>query len=220
MIDHLVYGAPELGSAVARLEELLGVAAAAGGRHEGRGTHNALLALGDDTYLEVIAPDPSQPAPSGPRPFGLDHLTERRLVTFAVHAANRPPDRDRDRESAARRLERWRRRALQRGYDPGPVKTGGRRRPDGTELNWHLCQHPELPFDGTVPFLIDWGATRSPAMTTPGGCRLLELEVGHPRPEAVRAALRALEVAVPVRSNPAPRLQATLTTPRGRVVLA
>ena len=218
MIDHLVYGAPELASAVARLEELLGVAAAAGGRHEGRGTHNALLALGDDTYLEVIAPDPSQPAPSGPRPFGLDHLTERRLVTFAVHAANRPEDSDH--QSAPRQLEGWRRRALQHGYDPGPVKTGGRRRLDGTELSWHLCQHIELPFGGAVPFLIDWGPTRSPALTAPAGCRLLELEVGHPQPEAVRATLRALGVAVPVRSNPAPLLQATLTTPRGRVVLA
>ena len=197
---------------------LLGVAAAAGGRHEGRGTHNALLALGDDTYLEVIAPDPSQPAPSGPRPFGLDHLTERRLVTFAVHAANRPGDLDH--QSASRQLEGWRRRALQHGYDPGPVKTGGRRRLDGTELSWHLCQHIELPFGGAVPFLIDWGPTRSPALTAPAGCRLLELEVGHPQPEAVRATLRALGVAVPVRSNPAPLLQATLTTPRGRVVLA
>ena len=217
MIDHLVYGAPELASAVARLEEILGVAAAAGGRHEGRGTHNALLALGDDTYLEVIAPDPSQPEPSGPRPFGLDHLTERRLVTFAVHAANRPEDLDH--QSAPRQLEGWRRRALQHGYDPGPVKTGGRRRLNGTELSWHLCQHIELPFGGAVPFLIDWGPTRSPALTAPAGCRLLELEVGHPQPEAVRATLRALGVAVPVRSNPAPLLQATLTTPRGRVVL-
>ena len=218
MIDHLVYGAPQLASAVARLEDLLGVAAAAGGRHEGRGTHNALLALGDDTYLEVIAPDPSQPAPSGPRPFGLDHLTEPRLVTFAVHPASRPPDLAARGET--RRLERWRRRALQRGYDPGPVKTGGRRRLDGTELSWHLCQHTELPCGGAVPFLIDWGSTRSPALTAPAGCRLLELEVGHPQPEAVRAALRALEVTVSVHSSPAPRLQATLTTPRGRVLLA
>ena len=272
MIDHLVYGAPELTSAVSCLENLLGVTAAAGGRHEGRGTHNALLALGEDTYLEVIAPDPSQPAPSGPRPFGLDHLAERRLVTFAVHVASRPADlaarggtrrgtesggapgwqdarnehirvyvsdeqRSQpgcsaarmqpefrhgllDHQHASRRLERWRRRALDRGYDPGPVKTGGRRRLDGTELSWRLCQHTELPFGGAVPFLIDWGPTRSPALTAPTGCRLLELEVGHPQPAAVRAALRALDVAVPVRSSPAPRLRATLTTPRGRVLLA
>ena len=218
MVDHLVYGAPELAAAVVRLEALLGVAAAAGGRHEGRGTHNALLALGDDVYLEVIAPDPAQPAPSGPRPFGLDHLTEPRLVTFAVHAASRAADLDQ--ASAARRLEPWRRQALERGYDPGSVLAGGRRRPDGTELSWHLCQHAELPFGGAVPFLIDWGLTPSPARTAPAGCRLLDLEVGHPEPAAVRAALRALEVALPVRRSPVPVLQATLATPRGRVLLA
>jgi len=218
MVDHLVYGALELASAVTRLEALLGVAAAAGGRHEGRGTHNALLALGDDVYLEVIAPDPAQPAPAGPRPFGLDDLTQPRLVTFAVHPASGSPDPQR--ESAVQRLERWRRRAQERGYDPGPVLTGGRRRPDGTELSWHLCQHRRLPFGGAVPFLIDWGRTQSPARTAPAGCRLLELEVGHPQPAAARAALRALEVAVPVRSSPAPLLQATLATPRGRVLLA
>ena len=217
MVDHLVYGAPELAAALQRLEALLGVAAAAGGRHEGRGTHNALLALGDDVYLEVIAPDPAQPAPSGPRPFGLDDLTRPRLVTFAVHGASRTADLDRER--AARRLEQWRRQALKRGYDPGPVMTGGRRRPDGTELSWHLCQHRELPFGGAVPFLIDWGVTRSPARSAPAGCRLLELEVGHPDPAAVRAALRALEVAVPVRRSPVPVLQAVLDTPRGRVLL-
>ena len=218
MVDHLVYGALELASAVTRLEALLGVTAAAGGRHEGRGTHNALLALGDDVYLEVIAPDPAQPAPAGPRPFGLDDLTQPRLVTFAVHPASGSPDRQR--EGAVQRLEQWRRRAQERGYDPGPVLTGGRRRPDGTELSWHLCQHGRLPFGGTVPFLIDWGRTQSPARTAPAGCRLLELEVGHPQPAAVRAALRALEVTVPVRSSPAPLLQAALATPRGRVLLA
>ena len=216
-IDHLVYGAPELAAAVARLEALLGVAAVPAGRHEGRGTHNALLAL-DDAYLEIIAPDPGQPAPPAPRPFGLDRLTEPRLVTFAVHHAGHPagvvP------ADPAHRLEQWRRLAAARGYDPGPSAAGGRRRPDGAVLRWHLCQHEELPFGGVVPFLIDWGATPSPAATAPSGCRLLGLEGTHPEPVAVRAALRALEVAaVPVLRGPAPALRATLATPRGRAEL-
>ena len=217
MVDHLVYGAPDLTAAMARLEALLGVAATPGGRHEGRGTHNALLALGAGVYLEIIAPDPAQSAPLAPRPFGLDHLTAPRLVTFAVHAASRPADANP--ASPASRLEQWRRRALARGYDPGPVVAGGRRRPDGTLLRWHLCQHEELPFAGVVPFLIDWGTTPSPAATAPAGCRLQELQATHPEPVAVRAALRALEVPVPVREGAAPALRATVATPGGRIVL-
>ena len=84
MIDHLVYGAPDLGAAVNDLERRFGVGAAAGGKHLGIGTHNALLALGPRTYLEVIAPDPDQPVPANARPFGLDELTAPRLVGWAL----------------------------------------------------------------------------------------------------------------------------------------
>lgn len=217
MVDHLVYGVPELGPGVARLEALLGVAPAPGGSHEGRGSHNALLALGGEVYLEVIAPDPGQPEPPAPRPFGLDDLTAPRLITFAVHAAQRPPEAPGT--SAAQRLEQWRRQAAARGYDPGPVAAGGRRRPDGGLLRWHLCQRRELPFAGVVPFLIDWGTARSPAAGAPPGCRLLHLEAIHPQPPEVRAALSALGVALTVRPGPAPALHATVAAPGGRIVL-
>jgi hypothetical protein len=69
---------------VERLERLLGVRATPGGQHLGRGTRNALLALGPDSYLEIIAPDPDQPRPAEPRWFGIDALQEPRLVTWAA----------------------------------------------------------------------------------------------------------------------------------------
>ena len=84
VIDHLVYAAPDLAAAVADVEERFGVRAQAGGQHIGLGTHNALLALGAKTYLEIIAPDPGQPAPSVPRPFGVGGLRHGGLVSWAL----------------------------------------------------------------------------------------------------------------------------------------
>src|SRR5215469_13219028 len=116
LIDHLIYGAPDLAGAVADVEERLGVRAQAGGQHVGLGTHNALLALGPQTYLEIIAPDPGQPEPSAPRPFGIDGLSSGGLVGWAI---------------ACRDINAAVVRARSCGYDPGEVVGMQRAAPTG-----------------------------------------------------------------------------------------
>ncbi len=88
MLDHIVYAVPDLAQAVADLQERLGVRATLGGKHTGRGTHNALLSLSAESYMEVIGPDPDQPPPAMPRPFGIDALTEPRLITWLAKATD------------------------------------------------------------------------------------------------------------------------------------
>lgn len=178
VIDHLVYFVPRLDTAIDWLEDELGVRPAIGGSHPGMGTHNALVSLGD-CYLEVISVDPAQPDPIGPRPFGIDSLTEPKLITFAV----RPSDGETlDDVAAAMRSA---------GHDPGPAAAMSRRTPDGDELQWTLTL-PTLVADGFVPFVIDWGTTPNPASTAPGGIRLFDLMGTTPDHEFANAVLDAI----------------------------
>src|SRR3712207_358116 len=79
-IDHIVLGARTLEEGAAFVEQHLGVKPRPGGRHEGFGTHNMLLGLGRGTYLEIIAPDPSQPDPPHRRLFDLDDPSMRVML--------------------------------------------------------------------------------------------------------------------------------------------
>ena len=90
MIDHLVLAGPDLDGLVAWFVAVSGVDPAPGGAHVGLGTRNALVGVGGPTYLELIGPDPDQPEPDAPRPFGVDELEEPRFVTWCL-AGERPP---------------------------------------------------------------------------------------------------------------------------------
>lgn len=203
--DHFVFAAPDVGAAVDELERRLGVRATPGGKHVGLGTHNSLLALGEDVYLEVIGPDPEQPDPAQPRPFGIDTLRGvGRLVTWACKA----PDLQARVESA---------RAA--GYDPGAVMPLKRAAPGGQLLEWRLTLRPQPAGDGLVPFLIDWGQTPSPALSAPKGCTVIDAAGEHPDPAGVAERLGALGARLRIHRADAPALILTLDTPRGRVEL-
>jgi hypothetical protein len=203
-IDHLVYATPNLVAAVEHLDQQIGIRATAGGQHPGRGTRNFLLSLGPTVYLEIIGPDPEQPAPPTPRTFGIDNLAEARLVTWAVH----DPD-----------LTEVARNAASHGIGLGPVTDGSRRRPDGVLLKWRYTSPQALVADGIVPFFIDWGASDHPARSAAQGATLTSLRAEHPDAERVRQMLRQLGLDLPVTRGPKPALIATLESPRGRIEL-
>lgn len=201
-IDHLVYATPDLAAGVKRVEELLGVKAIPGGQHPGAGTRNALIGLGDGTYLEIIGPDPSQPKPDRPRRFGIDELQAPRLVTWAAKGTD---------------LEAILKDAKSHGLDLGQVQAGSRRRPDGVLLSWRLTVSPALTSDGIVPFFIDWGETPHPAAPLPKGCVLVALRAEHPDADRVQAELATIGLNLRVNSGSAPAIIATIRTPKGDV---
>jgi len=71
--------------------------------------------------------------------------------------------------------------------------------------------------DGTVPFLISWGATPHPAGAIPRAGELIGLRIEHPEPERVREALVALRAEIDVRRGDQFRLIARIGTSRGEV---
>ncbi len=201
-LDHLIYAVPDLDAASRALEAALGVRPAAGGQHPGRGSHNALLALGEGRYLEVIARDPGQPDPPRPRPFGLDELAAPRLATWAVRA---PAIEEAAAEAAAT------------GCDPGAVEEGGRELPGGGRLSWRRTAGD---LGGVAPFFVEWGqGTPHPSLDAPAGCRLVALRGEHPRPEELERCLDALQAELAVAFGEEPRLIATIEGPAGRLDL-
>lgn len=201
-IDHLVFAAPDLAAAMEQVEELLGSRPEPGGRHPDWGTHNAILPLGRAVYLEVIAPDPEAAVQA--EIFGLDRVTEPRLVTWAAKVT----------DIEARRVA-----AAGRGAKLGEILAGSRETPEGSVLRWRLTDPAAVLGDGLVPFLIDWGSSPHPAADRESPCRFLGLRGEHPEPGRIRELLDAVGVEIPVGRGADPRLIASMETPAGEVEL-
>jgi len=207
-LDHFIFSSVDLAAGVDLIAGTTGVTAAPGGPHPGVGTHNALLTFDDETYLEIIAIDPSQPEPGRTRPFRLDERLEPRLAGFAIH----PTEGDSIDSLAALMREG--------GFDPGAVMPMSRKHPDGHMVEWRLTYggEPEPPASACLPFVIDWGSTPTPALSSPKVGDLVEVSVAHPDP-AVRSVAEALDVGLVVSAGPA-ELSIRIATPNGEVVLS
>ena len=198
-IDHLVVAAATLEEGVRWLEGRVGVPLEPGGRHEAFGTHNRLLPLGPEAYLEVIATDPSAPAPARPRWFELDAPEMR--ARLALGPA----------------LVHW---VVRVGSLAGE--------PDAMELRrganeWALTVPPDgrMPLGGLAPSRILWRTPPPSTLLPDSGVRLVELRLSTPDPEALTTLLVDVRGPVRVVAGP-PALAATVsrrTGPGGGVEL-
>jgi hypothetical protein len=205
-VDHLLLGAPDLDRGLAWLEERSGIRAVPGGSHPGVGTRNALASLGRGQYVEIIAPDPAQPAYN----FHVDvrSLPAPRLVTWAASTADIQAVFD----------------ALTgAGVTAAVPMDGSRERPDGTSLRWRItyASLPRAQGDAdVVPFFIEWDRDAlHPSSDAPRGCSLVSLELRHPEPDRVTRFLAAVGIEAVVALAPVPALVAVLDTPKGRIVI-
>jgi len=204
VIDHVVIATCDVNATAAMITEQCGVPTEIGGHHVGLGTWNRLVSFGDGRYLEIIGPDPDQPAPDRARPFGLDAITDvdhARVATVCL----RPSDITAAIDAAA---------ALGVSYD-GPTDTS-RQSPAGL-LRWKLS-FPTDDEGGSIAFLIDWEDTPHPSRTVTGGLELASLDLTHPEPDRIAALYTAMGCNLAVTAGPA-GWSATLRGPAGERVI-
>jgi len=178
LLDHIVIGANQLGCAASMLEAKLGVDFAGGGTHQVMATHNRVMRLGDDSYLEVIAADPAATA-SRPRWFSLDDPATRTKLNAApcplCWVVSVPDVQD----------------ALaQCGYDAGEVIDMSR-----GDLRWKLSVPADggLAEGGVLPVLIEWPNGRNPADRMPlSPLQLDRIALTHPDPDWIIGCLDRL----------------------------
>ena len=206
-VDHILLGVPDLDRGIDWVDKRLGVHAAIGGVHPGAGTRNALLSLGAGHYLEIIAPDPAQPAANDQR--HLRKLSSPRLITFAVTTN--------DIDSIAAKARKAR-------LEVSGPNDGSRRLPSGTMLRWQtLAVRNDLGgrIIQPVPFFIQWSAgSPHPSSDSPQGCVLESLEFEHPDPVRLNLMFEALGLDADVSSGNDVRIIARLKTPNGRLELS
>lgn len=204
-LDHITVVAPTLVEGVQHVHACLDLDVPFGQRHGYMGTHNHLLQLGDTTYLEIVALDPSSVAPARARWFGLDDQRKIRL------------DWD-----AGQRLRGWVART-----DTIDTALSGRERIFGDKVSFPavdptfdfaIPKDGLLPLDGAAPSIIDRrGKTRSMAEVADLGARLVSFRLEHPDPTEIEALYRAMKAdgAPTVGFGQQQRYFAQIATPNG-----
>lgn len=204
-LDHLTIIAPSLAEGVAHVRACLDIDIPYGGIHPEMGTHNHVLRLGDEAYLEVIAINPDALSPSGPRWFGLD---DQQAVQAAWENGFRLRGwvaRTTDIDALLSQHEHILGHKIQ-------VSRGGRFSffslpPDG-------C----LPQGGIAPSVIDRGGRPPPAGSMPDfGIQLRTVTIEHPNPNSVLGLYKQLHIENPpkVEKGNQLRYRAKVQTPSG-----
>ena len=171
--------------------------------HPNGGTRNALISLGERTYLEILAPDPAQPDVRDERVTRLKNLTQPEIFTWAAGT--------RDIEAVINGVQAA-------GYK-GDFGAGSRKKPDGSMLKWRNGSVEGHDGD-VVPFVIEWSEDSShPATDSPKGCELKKLHLEHPEHEKMNGFLKAMGLQARVVQGPKPKITALIEGPKGEFEL-
>lgn len=197
-IDHIMLGIDDLDRGVKAFEEATGVKPVYGGKHP-RGTHNALVSLGDGTYVEIIA---VQKGVSPPEDYaGLAELHTLTPIGWAVSS--------KDSTELRKRLNAA-------GMFVTESSPGSRTTPAGKTLSWQTF-NLKNNFE-EAPFFIVWSAqTPHPSTTSPGGCTLQQWRIAGPHQKNLEQLRHTLELRADFADAKATAMRLALACPKGAV---
>jgi len=196
-IDHVIWAVPDLDQGVELFREMSGVTPTTGGVHPGRGTRNSLVSAGENTYLEIIAPDPGQ-MPLDPE--------ETPVQAFAYQISTmKAPEVDMFAFSAPD-LEAVAELARDLGLEVVGPSPGQRMTPDGDLIRWSHVDFIGHDFGQFLPFALNWMDSPHPSTTSPKGALIEGITVHHPRATELQNLYEGLGIPAKVVEAEKPRI--------------
>ena len=206
-IDHIVIGTGNLISGTKILETKLNVNFSPGGEHQIMGTHNNLLKLQSDIYLEIIANNPDVENPSRQRWFALDETKTKEKITHTPRALCWVLEVN-DIENTVKKC----------GYDPGEILQISR-----GELTWKITvpSNGMLVDNGVLPALIEWSSHQHPSKKlTDSKVSINMLSLFHPEPYKIKNIITNLIESDLIQVfEGVPKIEFNFTTPNGKVFI-
>lgn len=208
-IDHILLGVDDLEKGINSFQELTGVEPRKDGRNAQLGTHSAIVNLGENMFLEIIAPDPEFDADTldpDLREYIYDRLTgmeELAPLRWAVGTSNL--------ERTLVFMQRSRGR-------PSEIMNGSRQRGWGREQAWRWVRLIS-PKSGVTPMVVQWAdENKRPQDRAPGGCSLEAMHINTRNYKTLLGLSTTLQVETELEGSEDDSLRFELDCPNGEVV--
>ncbi len=167
-IEHLTLAINDFDQGLDDLRRITGVRPREIGSDAQLGTQSAVIGLGDNTYLQVMGPDPKADLSTiDPelKTLVLDRIMEFSELTpfgWAIGTHN---------------MDRTRHLLRRAGLRTSEVATGSRKKGWGRAMEWDWARITR-PDSRVVPMIVQWPVdTKRPLDRAPSGCALRELRV-------------------------------------------
>lgn len=200
-IDHIVYAVTDLEAAMDEFEKLSGLRPVFGGYHTTKGTKNALVNLGNECYLEILAIDQANTAIAPPRWMGIDLVKTSQITRWSLKSNQLRKDSE----------------ILQK-YHPemGIIQAGQRKTNTGDTLTWKMILPLATPAVELVPFMTDWQHSAvHPTQNLPQECALIGLSFTHPNSAEIQKIFDELGVNMNIEKGEKMMIKAKIKSPNG-----